>query len=217
MSRRLTALAGLLITLGLFTSGLFTSVRSQDSPSLGDLARQLRKDKPNPSTAKVFTNDDIAPSRDSGSPELSVQVLSKPGSSEAAHSEIDKMEAKMNALDSVDRATLVKIALQGQDTAFPGRPTWEDKLWDAKRTYVRQGREVVERSKEILSIAKSLRDSQGGEKLKPDDPKLKDLLVKSRQLVQDAKRAEAEFLAVVAEGADLAKQSALIRTSPSHP
>lgn len=212
MSRRLTALAGLLLTLG-----LFTSVRSQDSPSLGDLARQLRKDKPNSSTAKVLTNDDIAPSKDSGSPGLSVQVLSKPGSSEAAHSEIDKMEAKMTALDSVDRATLVKIALQEQDTAFAGRPAWEDKLWDAKETYVRQGREVVERSKEILSIAQSLRDSQGGEKLKPDDPKLQDLLAKSRQLAQDAKRAEADFLAVVAEGADLAKQSALKRASPSHP
>ena len=212
MPRRSTALAGLLVTLG-----LFTSVRSQDSPSLGDLARQLRKDKPNPSAAKVLTNDDIAPSGDSGSPELSVQVLSKPGSSEAAHSEIDKMEAKMNALDSVDRATLVKIALQEQDTTFPGRPAWEDKLWDAKQTYVRQGREVVERSKEILSIAQSLRDSQGGEKLKPDDPKLQDLLAKSRQLAQDAKWAEADFLAVVAEGADLAKQSAPKRTSPSHP
>ena len=212
MSRRLTVLAGLLVTLG-----LCTSVRSQDSPSLGDLARQLRKDKPNSSTAKVLTNDDIAPSKDSGSLGPGVQVLSKPGSSEAAHSEIDKMEAKIDRLDSVDRATLVKIALQGQDTAFPGRSSWEDKLWDAKQTYVRQGRELVERSKQILSTAQSLRDSQDAQKLKPDDPKLQDLLAKSKQLVQDATRAETDFLAVVAEGSVLAKQNASKEATPSQP
>jgi hypothetical protein len=210
MSRGLIVLAGLLVTLG-----LCTSVRSQDSPSLGDLARQLRKDKPNASTAKVLTNDDIAPSKDS--PGLGVQVLSKPGSSEAAQTEIDKMEAKMNALDELDRTTLVKIVLQGQDTPFPGRPAWEDKLWDAKQVYARQGRELIEKSKQLFSTAQSLRDSQNRQEIKPDDPKVQDLMAKSRQLVQEGQRTEAAFMAVVTEGLDLAKQYGPKEATPSHP
>jgi hypothetical protein len=216
MSRRLTVLAGLLVALG-----LCASVRSQDSPSLGDLARQLRKDNPNPSTAKVVTNDDIAPSKNSSSLGLGVasdtQVLGKSGDAEAAQAAIDKVEAKMKQLDSMDRATLVKIALQGQDQAFPGRRAWEDKLWDAKQTYVEQGRGFIEKAKQILSTAQNLRDSQDGQKLKPDDPKVQDFVAKLRQLVQDAMRADAAFQAVVMEGWDLVKQSAPQETTPSHP
>jgi hypothetical protein len=216
MSRRLTVLAGLLVALG-----LCTSVRSQDSPSLGELARQQRKDNPNPSASKVLTNDDIAPSKDNGSLGLGVasntRVLSKPGSTASAQAAIDKVEAKMKQLDSMDRASLVKIALQGQDTAFPGRRAWEDKLWFAKQTYVGRGREFVEQSKQILSTAQSLRDSQNGQQLKPDDPKIQDFLAKLRQLVQDAMRADAAFQAVVMEGWDLAKQSAPQQAAPLHP
>ena len=209
MLRTWTAPAILLATLG-----LCASVRAQDPASLGDLARQLRKDKTNPSAAKVVTNDDIAASKDSGSPGFGAQA---PGSAESAQAAIEKIQATINKLDSMDRATLVKMALQGQDADFQGRVAWENKLWDAKQTYVTRGKETIEKSKQILLTAQKLRESRDGQILKPDDPKVQNFLADLRQFVQNSMRADAAFQAVVMEGWDLVKENAPKETTLAQP
>src|SRR5580692_8519338 len=51
----------------------------------------------------------------------------------AAYEGIDKAEAALNRLDPMDRATLAKTALDGNDVDFPGRRAWEEKLFANKQ------------------------------------------------------------------------------------
>ena len=98
--------------------------------------------------------------------------------------------------------------LQVKDADFPGRRAWEDKLWDAKLTYVEQGREFVTQSRQLLSTAESLRNPGDGQRVKPDDPKVQEFLSQLRQLMQNAVRADSAFQAVVIEGWDLSREAA---------
>jgi hypothetical protein len=206
MSQRLILLTGIVMALN-----LCTAVRSQDSPSLGDVARQLRKDKGDAASKKVITNDDLPANASSSAVGLGAigdsKALSKSGDTESPEAAIAKMEAAMKLLDSMDRATLVKVALQGADSDFPGRRAWEDKLWVAKQAYVARGKELSEEAKKILSNSQSLQASQGGQTLKPDDPRVQDLTRRLKQFIQDAMRADSNFRAVMMEGLDLAKQT----------
>ena len=206
MSRRLTLLAGLVVVLN-----LCTAVRGQDSPSLGDVARQLRKDKSDAAPKKVITNDDLPANASSSAVGLGTigdsKGLSKPGDTESPEAAIGKMEAAIKLLDSTDRATLVKAALQGTNPDFPGRRAWEDKLWEAKQAYVVRGKELSEEAKKILSTSQSLQASQGGQTLKPDDPRVQELTRRLKQFIQDAMRADSNFRAVMMEGLDLAKET----------
>ena len=206
MLRRLTLLAGFVVTLN-----LCTAVRGQDSPSLGDVARQLRKEKIDAAPKKVITNDDLPANAGSSAGGLGAigdsKGLSKSGDTESPEAAIAKMEAAMRLLDSMDRASLVKAALQGTDPDFPGRRAWEDKLWVAKQAYVARGKELSEEAKKILSNSQSLQASQGGQTLKPDDPKVQELTRRLKQFIQDAMRADSNFRAVMMEGLDLAKQT----------
>jgi hypothetical protein len=208
MLRRLTLLAGFVVALN-----LCTAVRGQDSPSLGDVARQLRKDKSDAAPKKVITNDDLPANAGSSSAGGLGAIgdskgLSKSGDTESPEVAIGKMEAAIKLLDSTDRATLVKAALQGTDPDFPGRRAWEDKLWEAKQAYVARGKELSQEARQILSTSQSLQASQPGQTLKPDDPKVQDLTRRLRQFIQDAMRADSNFRAVMMEGLDLAKQPA---------
>jgi hypothetical protein len=206
MLRRLILLTGFVAALN-----LCTTVRGQDSPSLGDVARQLRKDKGDAAAKKVITNDDLPANAGSSSVGLGAngdsKGLSKSGDTESPEAAIGKMEAAMKLLDSMDRATLVKAALQGADADFPGRRAWEDKLWVAKQAYVARGKELSEEAKKILSNSQSLQASQPGQTLKPDDPRVQDLTRRLKQFIQDAVRADSNFRAVMMEGLDLAKQT----------
>ena len=193
---------------------------AQNAPSVADAARQARKDKAQASSGRVFTNDDL-PSGGTGG---DASALGGPGAAgtgkvvnvESAKRAIDDVEIKIARLDSMDRATLVKGALlQVKDADFPGRRAWEDKLWDAKLTYVEQGREFVTQARQLLSTAESLRNPADGQKVKPDDPKVQEFLGQLRQLVQNAVRADSAFQAVVIEGWDLSRKA--VAASPAAP
>jgi hypothetical protein len=103
----------------------------------------------------------------------------------------------------MDRATLVRAVLEGVDSNFPGRSQWEQKMYAAKLVYVAQGRELIQKAKQLQASAQSL---QGGKD--PNDPRVKDLTNKLKELVRDGVRADAAFQALMLEGRDLASQSA---------
>ena len=198
--------------------------RSQDSPSLGDVARQAQaqkdkdkdKDKTSPPAKKVFTNDDF-PSSGSGSsgsaPGLGRVVQpgqpgtpGKPGAAAApasASDQLERMESLLNQLDSLDRTTLAKNVLEGNDTDFPGRAKWVEELFTAKQVFVAQGRDIMKKANQLQASAKGVQDMQN-----PNDPRAKDLSNRLQQLMQEASRAGAAFQAVIAKGKDLAGQSA---------
>ncbi len=185
---------------------------AQDQPSLGDVARQARKDKEkNTAQRKAVITDDSLPSSKAlgGLGDLGSSKSAGDGSAMAKGVEaLDRAETALNKLDPMDRATLAKAALLDNDVDFPNRPRWEDKLYSAKQQYVSHGRELFREMRQVLGDVQSLQSSQGGQKkLSPDDPRAQELLRRLQDIVQDAVRTENAYQSVVVEGWDLAKQT----------
>jgi len=185
---------------------------AQDQPSLGDVARQARKDKEKNNTPpkKVITDDSLPSSKALGGlGDLGSSKSAGDGSAMAKGLEaLDRAETALNKLDPLDRATLAKAALLDNDMDFPNRPRWEDKLYSAKQQYVSHGRELFREMRQVLGDVQSLQSSQGGQKkLSPDDPRAQELLRRLQDIVQDAVRTENAYQSVVVEGWDLAKQT----------
>lgn len=187
----------------------------QDQPpqSLGDIARQARKDKEkNASKPKtVITDDSFSPSKSVGGLGLGDIGSSGSGGSSntlaSAMSKVDEAEAALKKLDSLDRATLAKVVLMDHDVDFPSRRAWEDKLFAAKGHYVSHEGELIVELRRIVGQVESMQAAQGGGKLDPKDPRVSQLKGKLSDIIQDAVRTEQDYRAVVTEGWDLAKQA----------
>jgi hypothetical protein len=178
---------------------------AQDSPSLGDLARQAQKDKTNAPAKKVITNEDL-PSGSGFASGLG-QMAQPPatgnsGSEASAADKLAHLESLLNQLDTMDRTTLARNVLQGAAADFPAWTKWEEKLYEAKQVFVAQGRDLIQRAKQIQVTAKNLQDTKD-----PNDPRLKELSKQLQQLVQDGVRIGGTFQGVMEEGKDLAALS----------
>jgi hypothetical protein len=185
--------------------------QAQDAPSLGDVARQAQKDKANKPTAKVFTNDDM-PSVGSG-----LSTTSRGGSGRVAQpgaagntgeiqsptEGIEKLQSSLDHLASLDRASLATDVLEGNDSNFPGRAQWEEKLFAAKEKFVAQTKATLQKAKQITASSEAIKDVQD-----PNDSRVKNLGAKLDQMVQEAQQNSSVFQAVVSEGKTLAAQSA---------
>ena len=206
MLRKMSFLAVLACVLIPSTPGY-----AQDQPSLGDVARQARKDKEkNAAQPKTVITDDNLPSS------KALGALGDLGSSKSAGdgsamsralAGLDRAESALNKMDPMDRTTLAKAALLDNDVDFPDRRRWEDKLYSAKQQYVSHGRELFREMRQILADVQSLQSQSGQRKVGPDDPHAKELLRRLQEIVQDAVRTENAYQSVVVEGWDLAKQA----------
>jgi hypothetical protein len=212
MGRKLILMAVCALTLAFCGSG-----HAQDSPSLGDLARQAQKNKTNASAKKIFTNDDFAsapatgPSIDSGLAASGSTTPAAPGAPAAAGKSnepptalqaIDRMEGVINQMDPLDRAALAKFVLEGVDKNFPGRPAWEEKLFAAKQVYVTQGRDFVRKARAMVASAEPAKDGQGA-----NDSGAKDQSDRMQSVIQYGAHIEAVFQEVITEGRDLASKA----------
>jgi hypothetical protein len=199
---------------------LFLSVLSaqaqeqQEQPqSLGEIARQARKAKEekekNSGPAKtVVTDDSLASSKPGSALSFTQLDNGKAPTSEAlanAQKLFDRADRMLNLLEPMDKTTLAKHVLEGRDVDFPGRRSWEDKLYAAKQYYVSHGRDLIRETRDLLSTSQSLKASGAG----PNDPRVQDLGHRALQLMQDASRTDADFEAVLLEGQDMAKQAAI--------
>jgi hypothetical protein len=187
-----------------------TPAFAQDQPSLGDVARQARKDKEkNATKPKTVITDDTLPS----SKGLSGLAVGDLGSSQAsgggskmdqALSRVAEAEAGLKQLDALDRATLAKAVLLDNDVDFPNRRAWEDKLYAAKDRYVSHERDLIV---ELKQIAAGIQSDGGQGKLDHNSVRAQQMKQRLREIVQDAVRTEQVYRAVVMEGGDLAKQA----------
>jgi hypothetical protein len=182
-------------------------------PSLGEVARQARKDKGKNAAApkKVITEDSLPSGKalgglnDFGGAQGSGDDSSAMAKGLAG---LDRAEAALNKLAPLDRATLAKAALLDNDVDFPGRRSWEDKLYAAKEQYVSHGRELFGEMRKILADVQSLKSSQAGQgKLGANDPHAQEMIRRIQELVQDAVRTDSAYQSVVMEGWDRAKQA----------
>lgn len=195
------------IILAALVSVLSTPGRSQDSPSLGDLARQLRSQKSTAQPKTVITNDDL-PSASAVTIlglEKPVDMASstKPGADSSPLASLSRWKSVVKQIDSMDRVTLLKVALHGANPDFPGRGNWEERLFTAKQTYVSQGLEHIQRARQLLESAQTLKSAQAD----ADDPRVKELGESLKGLVRESVRSDAAFQAVILEGRDLAHQA----------
>ena len=206
MTRRLSIFAVCALALVFCAPG-----HGQDTPSLGDLARQAQKDKANKPPVKVITNDDV-PSGSKGTPSTGGATLSpaaeagapgKPDSTESPEEGLARLQSQIDQLDSLDRAALAASVLDGNTSNFPGRAKWEEKLFAAKQTFVSQNRDVLQNVKQLLSAAGAMKDVQD-----QNDPRAKNMASKLQQLVDETKQNAAAFQAVMEEGKELAARTA---------
>jgi len=199
-----------LIILAAIVSILSTPGHSQDSQPLGDLARQLRSQKSGAQPKTVITNDDL--SSNSADDILGLgktddlKSSAKIGANSSTMSNLAEWESVVKKMDLMDRDTLVKIALQGAKTDFPGRSSWEERLFAAKQEYVSQGVGLVQKARQLAASAQALKAAQAN----PDDPRVKQLIDDLKGLVREAVQCDAAFRAVILEGRDLA------RAAPAH-
>jgi len=195
----------------------------QDSPtaSAGDAAKQAQtqkdKDKGKAAAKKVFTNDDFASGTGTASSaagsgighvvQSGVQpgTAATPAAAAASASPSDKLAqigSLLGQLDSLDRATLAKNVLDGNDTDFPGRSAWEERLFAAKQAFVAQEQEIMVQASQMDASTKGAGGTQN-----PNDPRTKALSDQLDQLMKEAARSSETFQALVAEGKKLAGQS----------
>ena len=181
----------------------------QSQPSLGDIARQARKDKEkNAAKPKTVITDENLPSSKGlgGLGDLSSSQGGADSNAMAkALAKVEEAEAGLRQLQSLDRATLAKAVLLDNDVDFPNRRAWEDKLLAAKEHYVSHEGELIVELKQIVAQVQSRQGSQG--KLDPNDPRAQQIKSRLLEIVQDALRTEQDYRAVVMEGWDLAKQA----------
>ncbi|HEV2520872.1 MAG TPA: hypothetical protein VGT24_00710 [Candidatus Acidoferrales bacterium] len=208
MQRDLTLLAACALVLAVCAPG-HAQDAAAPSPSLGDIARQAQKDKANKPAAKVLTNDDLSSSTGPGTASLGAgfgQIApsagGKSGASLSPAEKLAMLETVLDKLDTVDRLTLARNVLGSKDVDFPGRDRWEEKLFSAKQAYVVQGRELVQRARQIIDSADSLKGNQD-----PNEPRVKEMSVRLQALIHDAVRMDASFQAMMIEGRDLASQA----------
>jgi len=174
---------------------------------LGDVARQARSQKSSAQPKTVITNDDFSSASaaslfgrgESGGP----NGLAKSDTNTSPDSALAVWESSVKYVQSLDRATLVSLALQGAGTDFPGRGNWESRLLAARQVYVSQGQELLQRARQLQASAQDLKSAHADAK----DPRVKELMANLGVLVKEAFRADAEFRAVVLEGRDLARQT----------
>jgi hypothetical protein len=202
MNLRLSLIAACAVALVVCAPG-----RGQDTPSLGDLARQAQKDKANKPPAKVITNDDVSSSSGGISSALGAGAAQpaqpgaagKPDAPQTPMDGLDKLQSVVDQLDTLDRATLVSNVLKGDTSNFPGRAKWEEKLFAAKQTFVTQCRDVLQKARQLEATAEGMKDVQD-----PNDPRAKMVGAKLQQLIQESQQASSTFQGVIEEGKDLA-------------
>jgi hypothetical protein len=206
MPRSLSLIAACALALIICSPG-----RGQDSPSLGDVARQAQKDKANKPPAKVITNDDmgsgsggVSSAQGAGSGRV-VQpgAAGDPGGIQSPGEGLDRLQSSVDHLDSLDRATLATDVLEGNNSDFPGRAKWEERLFAAKQAFVSQTRAIIQKARQLTASSESIKDAQD-----PNDARVKNLATKLDQLVQQAQQDSAAFQAVVAEGKNIAAHPA---------
>jgi hypothetical protein len=199
MSRNLTLILTCALAFAACAPG-----HAQDSPSLGDLARQAQKDKANKPPAKVITNDDVSSAPGGISAALG-KSAAQPGA--AAKSEapqtpaeaFERLQTMLDELAAMDRPTLVSNVLDGNTSNFPGRSKWEEKVFAAKQLYVTQTRDALQKARQLEASVNGMKGSADA-----NDPRVKQMVAMLQQLMQENQEAGAVFQAVITEGKNLA-------------
>jgi hypothetical protein len=199
-------------------------------PSLGDVARKAREEKAareknGTEAKKVFSNEGVIPTNGSNpfgtvpvgnSSQLSAGSAGRGGSTsgttpaeglasvENAEAKLDTALTVINSLAQLDRATMVNTILKGNNSDFPGRRLWEDRLMAGRDHYVSHGRQLIVEMKQLLEQAKQMALTEPN--VSENDTRVQSLMKKVKDGYADAQKTADDFKRLVEEGLTLAKQ-----------
>jgi hypothetical protein len=188
MPRSLSLIAACLLALVFCSPG-----RGQDSRSLDDTARQSQKDKDSKPPAKVNTNDDMHAVSAGISSALGARA--KHDGDRGANESLENLQAMLDQLASMDRDTLVKNVLGGTPPNSPGLAKWEDELFAAKQTFVSQSRDALRKERQLEGSVDEMKGAPD-----PNDPRVKTIVAKLQDIMQETQQANAAFQTVITEG-----------------
>jgi hypothetical protein len=195
MPRSLSLIAACLLALVFCSPG-----RGQDSHSLGDTAKQSQKDKDSKPPAKVNTNEDMNPVSQGISSALGPG--GKHDGNRSADESLEQLQSMLDQIASMDRATLVKNVLGDTPPNSPAFAKWEDELFAAKQTFVSQSRDALQKEKQLEGSVEDMKGAQD-----PNDPRVKTIVAKLQDIMQETQQANAAFQAVITEGKGFAGQN----------
>jgi len=195
MPRSLSLIAACLVALVFCSPG-----RGQDSSSLRETANRSQKDKDAKPSAKAIPNANINPVSEGISSALGAGA--KHDGDRGADASLEQYQAMLDQIASMDRSTLVKNVLGGPPLNSPGLAKWEDDLFAAKQTFVSQSRDALRKERQLQE---SVEDMKGGPD--PNDPRVKTIVAKLQDIMQETQEANAAFQAVITEGKGFAGPS----------
>ena len=195
MPRSLSLIAACLLALVFCSPG-----RGQDSRSLRETANQSQNNKDGKPPAKGIPNTNINPVSAGISSALGAGA--KHDGDRAADESLEKLQAMLDQIASMDRATLVKNVLGGTPLNSPGLAKWEDNLFAAKQTFVSQSRDALRKERQLQD---SVEDMKGGPD--PNDPRVKTIVAKLQDIMQETQQANTAFQTVITEGKGFAGQN----------
>ncbi len=115
-----------LILPGLIPTSVSSNLDNQ--PSLGEIARKLRKDEPK-ATKRAYTTDELA----TGPSEAFELPAAQSSDPDAWRQRLDDVRKKMEPFEKMDSAGLARLALGNLDVDFPGRKEWQEQLFEQKQ------------------------------------------------------------------------------------
>ncbi len=137
-------------------------------PSLGEIARQIRRGQTKPATKRVFTDDDVA----HATYESLTASNGAASSIEQTNAYLDDAEAYANELADKTARQLADLAVG--DVQFPGRDRWEDTLFTQKEELVKAIRAAVFAARQrmhLLSLSEGTASPSKDDQVKTQEAK----------------------------------------------
>jgi hypothetical protein len=121
-----------------------------------------------------------------------------------AQVKLDRALEVIDAVAAADRATFVSTILEGNNSDFPGRKQWEDRLMAGRDYYVSHGRQLIQMMKQLMAYAKSMAINEPN--VSESDARVLTLMKRVKEGYEDAQKTADDFKRLVEEGPALAKQ-----------
>jgi hypothetical protein len=139
--------------------GLITTLSSPNSdsvPSLGEVARKLRKDQTK-EKRRAYTTDDLVP----GSPEVPDLPVAQSSEPDAWRQRLNEVRKKMEPFENMDSAGLARLALGNLEVDFPGRKEWQEQLFEQKKIILDLVRDAERAFQEYQEMRDSMMRAKG--------------------------------------------------------
>ena len=171
------------------------AVSSDVQPSLGEVARKLRKKDASAPSKRVLSNDDVA----STPLAVAAGTLSLQNSNtDTWQARLDFYRATVGPLENMDSNKLARAALGDLDVDFPGRREWEQELSSRKQAVVTALQTASKQYEEFYRLRDALKHTPSISK--GDEDKLSQARMATESAINQAQTQQSKFELTVDKG-----------------